>query len=122
MLKTRFENAETWTDAQGREWRISDMSTLHLTNLFTMLLMRPERILSMLLHDVENLTYDDHVWDAASRRDRRALKQSVKNVTSMTADELRDYALKSDLGAAVISELETRGVDVDNVRAVCCHT
>ena len=121
MLKTRFDNGETWIDAKGQEWKISEMSTLHLTNLFSMFLMKPERVMSMLLHDVESLEYEDHVWNMDRKKDADALRRSIQNVTSLTADELKKFALESALGEAVLTELNSRGVNVDNVRAVCCR-
>lgn len=121
MLKTRFDNGETWIDAKGQEWKITEMSTLHLVNLYTMFLMKPERIMSMLLHDVETMDYEDRVWNLHNKRDAAALRRSVENITSLSADELRTFALEMPLGEAVLTELRGRGVNVENVRGVCCH-
>lgn len=39
---------------------------------------------------------------------------SIHNVTSLTAEELVDYVKSTPLYAAMLSELETRGVNTDN--------
>ncbi len=115
MIRTRFDNPNTWTDITGHEWLIEDMSTCHLVNLITMFATKPERVMSILLHDVESLDYDDHVWNGNSVRDIKSLKESVRNVTSLKAEQLKAYAVGSPLGQRIVEVLHERGVNVNNV-------
>ena len=42
------------------------------------------------------------------------VKQSLFNITSMTPEQISDYALNSTLGTALKAELLSRGVNVEN--------
>jgi len=114
MVKTRFDDAEHWVVACGEVLDIEDISTTHLINIFNMLHRRPDRTMVMLITDVETGDYNDHVW-TPTQKDEDAIAESIRNITSMTAEELVSYAMLSPLGKAIKTALTDRGVNVDNM-------
>lgn len=111
-MKTRFDCAESWSTATGEEIRIKEMTTAHLMNLYSMLIRRPDRTMSILVSDIGSGEYAERVWSL--RRTTDDVKQSIGNVTRMTESELIEYALASPLGKAVEAELLNRGVEIEN--------
>lgn len=114
-MKTRFDCADSWTTATGEEIQIKEMTTIHLMNLFSMFVRRPDRTMAMLVSDIDSGEYAERVWLPRKTED---VKQSIANVTSMSEAELIDYALSSPLGEAVKAELVKRGVQLENSLAI----
>lgn len=110
-MKTRFDETKYWLTAGGEAIRLCDMETSHLLNTVKMLLQKPTRTQAMLVIDIERNSRDAAVW-VPNPQDPRIL--SIHNVTSLTAEELVDYVKSTPLYAAMLSELETRGVNTDN--------
>lgn len=111
-MKTRFDCADSWTTATGEEIQIKEMTTIHLMNLFSMFVRRPDRTMAMLVSDVDSGEYAERIWLPRKTED---VKQSIANVTKA---ELIDYALSSPLGEAVKAELVKRGVQLENSLAI----
>lgn len=110
-MKTRFDETKYWITAGGEAIRLCDMETSHLLNTIKMLLQKPTRTQAMLIVDIERNAVSSTVWEPHPQ-DPCAL--SIHNVTSLTAEELVDYAKGTPLFAALISELESRGVNTNN--------
>lgn len=110
-MKTRFDETKYWITTGGEAIRLCDMETSHLLNTVKMLLQKPTRTQAMLVIDIERNSRDATVW-VPNPQDPRVL--SIHNVTSLTAEELVDYVKSTPLYAAMLSELETRGVNTDN--------
>ena len=114
QIRTRFDDTRVWR-AHNDELRICEMETDHLINTLNMFIRRPERTLAMLVRDIEH--FKPHTTSAWTRDNDgdSIIKESLRNVTSMTYTELMTYALNSPLGKAMIGELEDRGVNMDNL-------
>lgn len=68
----------------------------------------------MLVDDIERATFADPVvWTPTSEEDTRKL--SLRNVTSLSADELTTYVTGTPLFKAMLEELEARGVNTENI-------
>ena len=109
MLKTRFDETEIWKGAVSKKYRISEMETSHLINTLKMFDEKPFRTVRMILDDIENsivFTYKDNSSDK---------KQSITNATSMSEQDLKDFALNSPIATAMKAELVNRGVNVSNI-------
>ena len=109
MLKTRFDETEIWKGAGSKKYRISEMETSHLINTLKMFDEKPFRTVRMILDDIENsivFTYKDNSSDK---------KQSITNATSMSEQDLKDFALNSPIATAMKAELVNRGVNVSNI-------
>ena len=113
-MKTRFDNPGVWFIAGGQMVKVEDMSTAHLLNTVKMLTTKLSRSMSMLISDIEESTFADTVWTpfGANSDDKR---QSIRNVTRLSAEELREYVIGSPLVQSMLGELTNRGVDVENV-------
>lgn len=114
QIRTRFDDTRVWR-AHNDELRICEMETDHLINTLNMFVRRPERTLAMLVRDIEH--FKPHTTSAWTRDNDgdSIIKESLRNVTSMTYMELMTYALNSPLGKAMIGELEDRGVNMENL-------
>lgn len=114
QIRTRFDDTRVWR-AHNDELRICEMETDHLINTLNMFVRRPERTLAMLVRDIEH--FKPHTTSAWTRDNDgdSIIKESLRNVTSMTYTELMTYALNSPLGKAMIGELEDRGVNMENL-------
>lgn len=67
----------------------------------------------MLVDDIERATFaDTEAWTPNKNNTR---KQSLHNVTSLSAEELVDYVTNSTLFQAMLNELEARGVNTENI-------
>ena len=85
------------------------METSHLINTLKMFDEKPFRTVRMILDDIENsivFTYKDNSSDK---------KQSITNATSMSEQDLKDFALNSPIATAMKAELVNRGVNVSNI-------
>ena len=113
-MKTRFDNPGVWFIAGGQMVKVEDMSTAHLLNTVKMLTTKLSRSMSMLISDIEESTFADTVWTpfGANSDDKR---QSIRNVTRLSAEELREYVIGSPLVQSMLNELTNRGVDVENL-------
>ena len=112
-MKTRFDNNKYWVTTFGEAVEIKDMSTAHLMNTARMLVQKPDRVLSMLVVDIENSFATPQVWSPLAAEDDR--EQSLHNATSMSPKALTEYVTGTPLFKAIVKELEARGVNVENV-------
>lgn len=110
-MKTRFDIPNVWITAGGEAMTVQSMETSHLLNTVKMLIQKPSRVLSMLIADIENATFTGHVWTVKDLH----RKQSLNNVTSLSADELVEYVQDTPLFRSMVAELQARGVNTDNV-------
>lgn len=103
----RFTNSEYWIMGNGDAIAIEDMETNHLINTLRMFREKPNRTMSMLINDAEQLG-SFFIND----------KYVLNRITSMSEAELIDYAMDSNLANAMIEELEKRGVNINCISDV----
>ena len=112
-MKTRFDG-KIWVMAYGVAIEVKEMETAHLLNTVKMLVQKPARVQAMLVNDIERATFaDPTVWTPTGEGDTRKL--SLRNVTSLSADELTTYVTGTPLFKAMLEELETRGINTENI-------
>lgn len=112
-MKTRFDG-KIWVMAYGVAIEVKKMETAHLLNTVKMLVQKPARVQAMLVDDIERATFaDPTVWTPTGEGDTRKL--SLRNVTSLSADELTTYVTGTPLFKAMLEELETRGINTENI-------
>lgn len=111
-MKTRFDVTGVWVRTYTTPVKISDMTTPHILNAVKMFIQNPLRTLSMLITDIESASFSETIWTPYNGCDKM---QSLKNVTSMSGAELVEYAMNSPLFKSLISELDSRGVNTENV-------
>lgn len=112
-MKTRFDG-KIWVMAYGVAIEVKEMETAHLLNTVKMLVQKPARVQAMLVDDIERATFaDPMVWTPTGEGDTRKL--SLRNVTSLSADELTTYVTGTPLFKAMLEELETRGINTENI-------
>lgn len=112
-MKTRFDG-KIWVMAYGVTIEVKEMETAHLLNTVKMLVQKPARVQAMLVDDIERATFaDPTVWTPTGEGDTRKL--SLRNVTSLSADELTTYVTGTPLFKAMLEELETRGINTENI-------
>lgn len=112
-MKTRFDG-KIWVMAYGVAIEVKEMETAHLLNTVKMLVQKPARVQAMLVDDIERATFaDPTVWTPIGEGDTRKL--SLRNVTSLSADELTTYVTGTPLFKAMLEELETRGINTENI-------
>jgi hypothetical protein len=112
-MKTRFDG-KIWVMAYGVAIEVKEMETAHLLNTVKMLVQKPARVQAMLVDDIERATFaDPTVWTPTGEGDTRKL--SLRNVTSLSPDELTTYVTGTPLFKAMLEELETRGINTENI-------
>lgn len=112
-MKTRFDG-KIWVMAYGVAIEVKEMETAHLLNTVKMLVQKPARVQAMLVDAIERATFaDPTVWTPTGEGDTRKL--SLRNVTSLSADELTTYVTGTPLFKAMLEELETRGINTENI-------
>ena len=112
-MKTRFDG-KLWVGAFGVAFELSEMETAHLLNTVKMLVQKPAKVQAMLITDIENANLADNaVWSATKQED--TCKQSISNVTSLNSEELVEYVTETVLFKSMLEELETRGVNTENI-------
>ena len=112
-MKTRFDG-KILVIAYGVAIEVKEMETAHLLNTVKMLVQKPARVQAMLVDDIERATFaDPTVWTPTGEGDTRKL--SLRNVTSLSADELTTYVTGTPLFKAMLEELETRGINTENI-------
>lgn len=111
-MKTRFDG-NLWVTAFGVAVEVKEMETAHLLNTVKMLVQKPARVQAMLVTDLENAAFASDVWTPGKAEDSR--KQSLRNVTSLSGEELVKYVVGTPLFAAMLEELASRGVNTDNI-------
>lgn len=112
-MNTRFDG-KLWIAAFGLTLEIKEMETSHLLNTVKMLVQKPARVQAILVDDIERATFaEQEAWTPTSKNDLR--KQSLHNITSLSADELIEYVTGTPLFKAMLAELEGRGVNTDNI-------
>jgi len=110
-MKTRFDDNKVW-HVGTKSYVIETMETAHLMNLLKMFEEKPYRTMRMIVEDIEQ----NEVFAYGKRAESKT--ESLWNATSMTAEELIDFALNSPLAMAVSAELMTRGVNLENVMTI----
>ena len=116
-MRTRFDST-LWTTGQGEQMAFEDMSISHLLNTYAMFIQKPERIVSMLIRDIELTAEHPCAIPWAKDRKQESITESIKNITSLTADEATEYALNSPLGQALTAELTARGANLENFQTL----
>lgn len=111
-MKTRFDGT-LWIGAGGTVFRPEEMETDHLLNTVKMLKSKPHITVNMIVRDIEAAP-DFQPFEPFRATCEDIKRASLFNVTSMTPDQLADYALNSNLGKALKAELIRRGVNVEN--------
>ncbi|OKZ68082.1 MAG: hypothetical protein BHV93_14280 [Clostridiales bacterium 52_15] len=111
-MKARFDGG-FWIGASGQAFSPVEMTTDHLLNTVKMLKNRPAVVVSMIVRDIEAAP-DCCPFDPFGIGHFGMVKQSLFNITSMTPEQISDYALNSTLGTALKAELLSRGVNVEN--------
>lgn len=112
-MKTRFDG-KIWVMVYGVAIEVKEMETAHLLNTVKMLVQKPARVQAMLVDDIERATFaDPTVWTPTGEGDTRKLP--LRNVTSLSADELTTYVTGTPLFKAMLEELETRGINTENI-------
>lgn len=111
-MKTRFDGT-LWIGAGGQAFRPAEMGTDHLLNTVKMLKNRPGVVIAMVVRDIE-ATPDCCPFDPFGGGHSELVKQSLFNITSLSPEQVSDYALNSPLGMAMKAELLSRGVNVEN--------
>lgn len=112
-MKTRFDG-KIWVMAYGVTIEVKEMETAHLLNTVKMLVQKPARVQAVLVDDIERATFaDPTVRTPTGEGDTRKL--SLRNVTSLSADELTTYVTGTPLFKAMLEELETRGINTENI-------
>ena len=119
-MNTRFDNAAEWITADHRKLRISDMETTHILNTLRMLICKPHITMTMLITDIEKSVDNSalETWHPYAKQRKNCKKKSISNVTSMLPEEIMAYVIDSPLGKAMLAELNTRGVNIDNMISV----
>lgn len=112
-MRTRFDNTTHWC-TRNAITPITEMETDHLINTVRMFIDKPERTMSMLVQDIDE---GPDIFDY-TRSAQEAKRESLYNATSMTRQNLVEFALGSPLGRAMVAELRARGVNVKNVIAL----
>lgn len=115
-MKTRFDENEVWISTNA-VIPIAEMETAHLVNTLRMFIIKPLRTMDMIVRDIER-SHGECEWTPDSNNSANIIKRSVSNVTSMSFAELAMYAINSELGKAIQTELKDRGVNVDNIIAL----
>lgn len=117
-MNVRFDNPKTWKTANGRVIAIDEMETAHLMNTLRMFATKPTIVLSMIVADIDKTreeNYHSGPWTPNTEESVSFKKMSMYTVTSMTEEQLVEYALTSALGRSMIGELTFRGLNVDNL-------
>ena len=112
-MKTRFDGS-MWIGAGGTVFLPSEMETDRLLNTVKMLKNRPAVIISMVIRDVEASPDYTPFSPFGADSHTELVKKSLFNLTSMTPEEVSNYALNSPLGTLMKNELIRRGVNVEN--------
>jgi len=111
-MKTRFDGT-VWVTGFGVAFDIKEMETSHLLNTVKMLVQKPARVVAMLVSDIEKASFETNVWTTGKVEDSR--KQSLRNVTGLSGEELVKYVVGTPLFTAMLEELDARGVNTENI-------
>jgi len=111
-MKTRFDGT-VWVTGFGVAFDIKEMETSHLLNTVKMLVRKPARVVAMLVSDIEKASFETNVWTTGKVEDSR--KQSLRNVTGLSGEELVKYVVGTPLFTAMLEELDARGVNTENI-------
>lgn len=116
-MKTRFDVYGQWISAYGEVLNVSEMETTHILNVLRMLIQKPSRTLSMLITDIEANSQSGPLTVWVPDRER-IVSESISNVTSLSTDELKEFAKQSTLFRSMCDELCKRGVNVSNMLSI----
>lgn len=116
-MNTRFDNEKEWITENGI-YEIKEMETSHLLNTIRLFYIKPNSIIRMLIKDIEESeNYIENLtpWTGAYYNRENIKKESIRNVTSMTNDELINYVMNTPLVNSMKKELENRGVNMNAI-------
>lgn len=114
-MKTRFDIKGIWINRCGVPLSVEEMETAHILNCIKMMVQKPTTTLAMLIQDIESAAFAD-VWTADSDK---CCRESLHNVTSLSAEELVEYIKGTPLVKSMLAELQDRGVNTENILALC---
>lgn len=117
-MKTRFDIYGKWITACGEVRSVSDMETDHIMNTMRMLIQKPSRTISMLIHDIESCNFMDMSIAWIPTNMDYVIKESIYNVTTMGLDDLKAYVKQTPLFKSMCDVLEKRGVNVTNILSI----
>ncbi|AZK44799.1 hypothetical protein [Paenibacillus lentus] len=116
-MKTRFDETKRWVTSTGDVIEIVNMETTHLMNTIRMFAQKPYISMGIIVKDIERnaVCYNaNNAWTPFSREVVDVKKKSINNITSMNEEEIIKYSLNSPLGKAMLDELQSRGVNIQN--------
>lgn len=113
-MKTRFDIKGIWINRCGVPLSVEEMETANILNCIKMMVQKPTTTLAMLIQDIESAAFAD-VWTTDSDKCRR---ESLHNVTSLSAEELVEYIKGTPLVKSMLAELQDRGVNTENILAL----
>lgn len=116
-MKTRFDETKIWVTGMGEVIEIANMETTHLMNTVRMFAQKPYISMGIIVKDIERNAVCCGVgkaWSPTSKIEIDVKKQSISNITSMSEQEIVTYTLNSPLGQAMLLELQSRGVNIQN--------
>lgn len=116
-MKTRFDETKVWVTGMGEVIKIANMETTHLMNTIKMFAQKPYISMGIIVKDIERNSVYRGVGEAPmhnSKTDDDVKKQSISNITSMSEQEIVTYTFNSPLGQAMLLELQSRGVNIQN--------
>jgi len=116
-MKTRFDESKVWVTGMGEVIQITDMETTHLMNTIRMFAQKPYVSMGIIVKDIERNSICcgiGEAWTPTTKVGGNVKKQSISNITSMSEAEIISYTLDSPLGQAMLIELESRGVNIEN--------
>lgn len=116
-MKTRFDESKVWVTGMGEVVEIREMETTHLMNTIRMFVQKPYISMGIIIKDIERnmvCCAIGQAWQPVIKSTHDVKRESISNVTSMSEQEIIDYTLDSPLGKAMLEELESRGVNIEN--------
>lgn len=114
---TRFDDT-AWIANNSQRQNVESMETDALLEVAKALYSNPACIVKLMVRDVEQQA-SPHIVEEDfpkpwNRNWELALRESIQEITSLSADELVNYAFNSKLGRSIQAELSQRGVNLSN--------
>ena len=114
MMTTRFDDI-WWITGKRHKMSFQQMATDHMLNICRMMFTRPSCVVNMMLQDIDSHRYRTSQPVIPWGPDMEDIKiESIRNITSLNADDLVCYAFNSRLGVSLQTELHRRGVCLGN--------
>lgn len=109
VATTRFDRT-IWENSKGEVNDVQEMETGHLLNILKMLMVKPYKITSMVVFDIEKFyrptSYVKRNWVIHEEQ------VDMSEISQMNAFTLREFALNSTFGQAAQRELNKRGINL----------